>query len=449
MPVRPDGRKRAKATSRIGLALAGGGPLGAMYEIGALCALQESLDGIDFTRLAHYVGVSSGGFVAAALANGITPSQMCQGFIRGDPAPSGADTSDRFDPASLMLPAYGEFVQRALRLPQLLLAAAWNLAARRHGLLRAIEPLAQALPVALLRGDPIDRELARLFGKPGRSNDFRELSAKLTVVATLLDNGEAVSFGRAGFDHVPISKAVQASAALPGLFAPVDIDGRLYVDGALKKTLHASVALEDGVELLICINPLVPLESAPAWAASVATGSPPGAYGAGERRSRQRASQASGLPRVADGGLVSVLGQTFRTLIHSRMALGMKGYERSYPGTDIWLIEPDHRDQRLHQASLFSYRQRGDIAELAYQRTRAYLRRAPQALLQKLARHGVSVDRQTLAQPGRRLIDTAEPAHGSSTRQERRGALAAWRGASARLQESVSAATRLAHPQPW
>ena len=36
---------------RIGLALAGGGPLGAIYEIGALCALQESLDGVDFNDL--------------------------------------------------------------------------------------------------------------------------------------------------------------------------------------------------------------------------------------------------------------------------------------------------------------------------------------------------------------------------------------------------------------
>jgi NTE family protein len=449
MPVRPGGRRPVKAMSRIGLALAGGGPLGAMYEIGALCALQDSLGGIDFTRLAHYVGVSSGGFVAAALANGITPRQMCQGFIVGDENQGGTDRSDRLDPASLMVPAYGEYAKRALRLPQSLLGVAWNLVARRQPLLRAIEPLAQAMPVALLRGDLIDRELARLFARPGRSNDFRELSCKLTVVATLLDNGEAVPFGRAGFDHVPISKAVQASAALPGLFAPVDIDGRQHVDGALKKTLHASVALEDGVELLICINPLVPLEAAPASSVGTATNPASWAGGQRERRSRLRSGQQSGLPRVADGGLVSVLGQTFRTLIHSRMALGMKGYEHSYPDSDIVLIEPDHRDQRLHQASLFSYHQRRDIAELAYQRTRAFLRHAPPALLQKLWRHGISVDHQALAQTGRRLIDTAAPAPSGSTRQDRRGALAAWRAASARLQNNIGAASRLAQPHPW
>ena len=51
---------------RIALALAGGGPLGAIYEIGALCALEESLAGLSFTELDAYVGVSAGGFIAAA-----------------------------------------------------------------------------------------------------------------------------------------------------------------------------------------------------------------------------------------------------------------------------------------------------------------------------------------------------------------------------------------------
>ena len=39
-----------------------------------------------------------------------------------------------------------------------------------------------------------------------------------------------------------------------------------------------------------------------------------------------------------------VLSQTFRSLIHSRLELGMKGYARAHPRTDIVLFEPDHRD---------------------------------------------------------------------------------------------------------
>ena len=81
------------------------------------------------------------------------------------------------------------------------------------------------------------------------------------LVATDLDSGDSAPFGQPGWDHVPISRAVQASAALPGLFPPVRIGGRHYVDGALKKTLHATVLLEEGLDLLLCLNPLVPFDA--------------------------------------------------------------------------------------------------------------------------------------------------------------------------------------------
>jgi predicted acylesterase/phospholipase RssA len=47
--------------------------LGATWELGALCALEEALPGLDFTALDGYVGVSAGSFIAAALANGMRP----------------------------------------------------------------------------------------------------------------------------------------------------------------------------------------------------------------------------------------------------------------------------------------------------------------------------------------------------------------------------------------
>ncbi|MGH8807133.1 MAG: patatin-like phospholipase family protein, partial [Noviherbaspirillum sp.] len=50
---------------RIGLALAGGGPLGAVYEIGALAAIAESVEGLDLNDADIYVGISAGGIIAA------------------------------------------------------------------------------------------------------------------------------------------------------------------------------------------------------------------------------------------------------------------------------------------------------------------------------------------------------------------------------------------------
>ncbi|HEX2009918.1 MAG TPA: patatin-like phospholipase family protein, partial [Roseateles sp.] len=345
MPSKAQRSRPAPRAPRIGLALAGGGPLGAIYEIGALCALDEAIAGLDCTRCDSYIGISAGGFVAAGLANGLTPRQLCAAFIENSgPAP------DRFVPSLMLRPAWDEYRNRLRALPGLLGEALWQSMARGRSVLSAFERLGRALPTGLLSGEALAAQLRQQFSLPGRSDDFRQLQRRLVLVATDLDSGEAVPFGMPGFDHVPISRAVQASAALPGLFPPVEIDGRHYVDGALKKTIHASVLLDEGLDLLICLNPLVPFESGET---------------AGPQRSR--------IPRLADGGLPLVLSQTLRAMIHSRLELGLKRYELSHPQTDILLFEPDPRDAEMFLANTFSYSRRRHLAEHAYQATRAAL----------------------------------------------------------------------------
>jgi predicted acylesterase/phospholipase RssA len=368
----------SKTRPRLALALAGGGPLGAIYEIGALCALADCLQGIDFNACDHYVGVSAGGFIAAGLANGLTPRQLCEAFIEDRP------TEENFDTAWLIKPAWAELGGRLQRLPGLLGSALWAWTAQGKPLTQALERLGAALPTGVFDNEDIHRQVERLFSREGRSNDFRQLRARLTLVATELDTGDAAPFGRPGWDHVPISRALQASAALPGLFPPVVIDGKHYVDGALKKTLHATVALDEGVDLLICLNPLVPFRAEP-HAGPAASG-------------QQR------IPSLIEGGLPTVMSQTFRSMIHSRLELGFKQYERSYPDTDIVLIEPDQRDAELFFANTFSYRQRRELAEHAYQQTRQMLRDRQAQLAPKLQRHGIHLDQTALDDTGRRLL---------------------------------------------
>ncbi|HEY9105246.1 MAG TPA: patatin-like phospholipase family protein [Roseateles sp.] len=382
---------------RIGLALAGGGPLGAIYEVGALCALEEAVDGLDFTACDGYIGVSAGGFIAAALANGMTPRQLCAAFIENS-----AEAPDRFDPAELLQPAWAEFGQRLRLLPRLLADAAREVLLEGRSTLGAIERLGRVLPTGLLSSERFGEALSRVFAAPGRTNDFRELQGRLVLVATDLDTGEAVPLGAEGWDHIPISQAVQASAALPGLFPPIEIDGRHYVDGALKKTLHASMLLDRGLDLLICLNPLVPYES--------------DRLSHRERRSRRARKLASRLGRTAgralqprihrlvDGGLPLVLSQTFRSLIHSRLELGMRGYELSHPQTDIVLLEPDPRDAEFFLANTFSYRQRRHLAEHAYQATRELLRQRAAVLKPQFARAGLALREDVLASREARLL---------------------------------------------
>ncbi|MDC8771970.1 patatin-like phospholipase family protein [Roseateles albus] len=367
-----------KTAPRIGLALAGGGPLGAIYEIGALCALEEAIDGLSFTECDGFIGVSAGGFIAAGLANGISPRDLCAAFIENrDYSP------DSFDPAELLRPAWAEYRSRLKLLPKLLFRASWAALVQGRSVLGSFERLGAALPTGLLSGEILAAQLKLLFSRPGRSNDFRQLTKRLVLVATDLDSGEATPFGLPGWDHIPISQAVQASAALPGLFPPVSIEGRHYVDGALKKTLHASVLLQEGLDLLICLNPLVPYESDPADST---------------RTKRAR------IPHLVDGGLPLVLSQTFRSLIHSRLELGFKRYEHSHPETDILLFEPDHRDAEMFLANTFSYSQRHHLAEHAYQSTRAALKQRAPHLGKQLARHGLRLNTEVLDDPSLRLL---------------------------------------------
>jgi hypothetical protein len=124
--------------------------------------------------------------------------------------------------------------------------------------------------------------------------------------------------------------AIEASAALPGLFPPVRIGCEYYVDGALNKTLHASVALDEGMDLVLCVNPLVPFD----------------ASGAGRNGHLT-------VKKLSQGGLPLVLSQTFRAVIHSRMKGGMERYRRQYPHADILLFEPDREDAEMFFAAIF------------------------------------------------------------------------------------------------
>ncbi|MCU0758428.1 MAG: patatin-like phospholipase family protein [Steroidobacteraceae bacterium] len=374
--------RRAGATSRrkVGLALAGGGPLGAYYAIGALHALGESIAGLDLTRLHCYVGVSSGSVLSACLANGLDTRELVRVFITGAPGDAPGPT---MRPDMLFTPAVGEYAGRLARLPGLVLDGLWQFMRRPAPgeLAAALVPIGQALPAGLFDNSRFEAFLRALFSGRGRSNRFDRLAAQLYVVATNLDTGEAAVFGSERLRRVPISRAVQASTALPGLYRPVRIGAANYVDGALRRTMHASLALEAGDDLVICINPLV------AFA------------GTGPAHGKD----------LARRGMATVLSQTFRTLIQSRMQVGMADYPESYPRSDILLLEPDRDDETMFFLNIFKYRDRERLAEHAYQRTRADLRRAGTALERLLSRHGLRLDGKVLRAQGRRLID-ARPA---------------------------------------
>jgi predicted acylesterase/phospholipase RssA len=154
------------------------------------------------------------------------------------------------------------------------------------------------------------------------------------------------------------------------------------VDGALLRTVNASLVLERGADLVISVNPLVTFDST--------------AKGASRTRD------------LAGSGLVPVMSQTFRALIQSRMQVGMARYRALYPFADRLLFQPNRSDEAMFFANVFRYRDRARLAEHAYQRTRKVLRMHAHELNPIFERHGIRLRKERLADDRTFLTSTAE-----------------------------------------
>ncbi|HMB89827.1 MAG TPA: patatin-like phospholipase family protein [Rhodothermales bacterium] len=365
---------------KIGLACAGGGMEGSIYEIGALCALDEVLDGAQMHELDVYVGVSAGAMVTACLANGISARTMSRAIIS-----RAEDPSLNITPDILFAPAFGEYARRLTKLPGAVVRSVWDYVRRPLDLspLGALVNLGSVVPVGVFDNRPIEQHLAKAFSAAGRTNDFRRLHPILRVVAVDVDTAEVVVFGTEETAHVPISKAVQASTALPGLYLPVKIEGASYIDGVARRTVHSSAALEAGARLLFCINPIVPVNT--------------------------EAATSGRTPSLVDHGLPTVLSQAFRTVIHSRMRTGFRSYKHLYPDATTILIEPTPEDVERIFSNLFSFSNRYAVCEHAYQTTRRQLCQRADEIEPILEQHGLGLRRNILADEDRTLYGDLAP----------------------------------------
>jgi NTE family protein len=347
----------AKHGRKVALVCAGGGVTGAVYEVGCLRALEELLD-LSLNDLDLYVGVSGGAFVASLLAGGISPKEMFDEVTSRTPAPFGVPAAPLFRLNAL------EFVKRWRHAPGVLSRA---LTAALAGEGKDVFDLAWSalamLPPGLMETSGIREYLQALYRSRNRADRFDDLPRPLFVVAVDLDRGEAVAFGDDGFRDVPVSRAVEASTALPGLYRPVRIDGRDYVDGGVKKTAHIKLAIDHGADLVICINPLVPI-------LNDTVEGPLGGH-------------------LSERGVTYVLDQAMRIMLHGRMKYGMERYRREHPDVDIVLIEPTREDLRMFSYNLMKYGARKLVAEHGYRSTLEFFRKGRADLRPVLSRHGI------------------------------------------------------------
>jgi predicted acylesterase/phospholipase RssA len=363
--TRPASRKRPSKTA---LVLGGGGFTGGVYQIGALRALDLLSVNTTVNDFDVFVGTSAGAFIASLAANGIRPEEMMRAVSQGP-----ASLRD-IDIGTLLRLDLLEYARKGALLP---LRAA--LLARRLigeigqvSLVDVFLGLAESLPAGLYTGAGMEDYLRRvLAADPSRTDDFRMLARELYIVAADLDTCERVVFGEPDWDDVPISTAVQASAALPVVYSPVTVKGRELIDGGMVSTTNLDIAIEHGAKLVVVINPLVPFVND--FRKSVMTW----------RGSRPR--------RVSDMGFPQIGHQAFKMMAHQRLHEMARRWEERYPGVDIVLVEPESNDELMFETSMMDFTSRIAIARHGFQSVTLKLAGDYDSIKEVCARHGIEI----------------------------------------------------------
>jgi len=164
------------------------------------------------------------------------------------------------------------------------------------------------------------------------SPDFRDTEIDLYVTATALDSKVRAVFNSlydfechedAFMTDVPIHRAIRASTAVPGLFDPVKIKGKYWIDGEIKRTLSADigVSLADRIIISHTYQPL--------WLENGAS--------------------------VADMGATNILRQSVITVVHERINRWKERFEEKNRYKEVIWVHPDPDDIEFFLAPEFSF----------------------------------------------------------------------------------------------
>lgn len=362
--------------SKTALVLGGGGFTGAVYEIGALRAFDLMAVNSTVNDFDIYVGTSAGSFVGSMVANGITPDEMMKVL---DEQPE--SEFDGVGLTTLLRPNYRGYLETLVSLPlksismlRATLPRLREMSAMDFGVL-----LASALPSGLYSTAGVGDYVRQIMSEEaGRTNRFQDLERELYIVATDVDTAERIVFGAPGWDHEPISKAVECSTALPIVYAPVEVGGRHLIDGGIPSTTNIDIAVENGAELIVVLNPLVPYVN--------------------DFENRIPTLLGSRTRRVADLGMPSIAQQAFKLIAHSRLHLVVDHWKEKYPGVDIILVEPEANDEIMFGTSAMDFSQRRAIARHGFESVRSALAADYEHYREIAARHGIEISDKRLAE---------------------------------------------------
>ena len=418
--IRKSQGTRKKRNPKVALVLAGGAVSGGAFKVGGLKALDDFMVGRKITDLDTYVGLSAGSILAVSLAGGITPDEMLK-VLEG--------TSGRFKqlgPNHFYTPNVRDFATQpakfAFDVSTYLPRVAWELARGLPKLPEAVVPSlrafakkpsytrAEAVAMALFQHVAPSREMPSVlnhvptgfFDNRGLEkwlrenlarirmpNDFARFEERrdrrLYISACDLDTAERVIFGADEHSEATISQAVQASTALPIFYRPARIGGVDYIDGGVRHTANIDVAIEKGADLIVCYNPFRPFLN----------------RRDGDDGELRYFSEGR---YMSDRGLLVVLNQVFRTLLHSRLKLGLQRYltDDRFQG-DIVLLEPREHDLDFFEINPLAFWRRADAIRHGFDSVRTTIEQNFEQLAALFGRYGIELDRTAAKRRATRL----------------------------------------------
>lgn len=224
---------------RVGLVLGAGGVAGGSWHAGALAALAEST-GWDARRAEVIVGTSAGSITGASLRAGLSPGDLHADAIGAPLSPSGAALLGRLRTREGFARVSRSGPPRPAN-PMLLRSLA------------SLDPrpgvaIAGLLPAGAVDATWIGARVEEVTGGPAWPAEA------LWLVTVRLADGRRVVFGRDA--DAPLGAAVAASCAIPGWFAPVEVNGRRHVDGGVHSTTNADLVARLRLDLVVVSAPM-------------------------------------------------------------------------------------------------------------------------------------------------------------------------------------------------
>ncbi len=360
---------QAQRSTKLALALAGGGFTGYLFEVGALTGLDDLLgDSFTSNDFDMYVGVSAGSAVAALLAHGVKPEEILEtNLFRKRPY--------YFEHRDIFSPAIGEGVKTIWRATKQLIPLV-RLYARNYREMTLIDLLDKAqdsLPSGIYRLEPFAKYLEKTFMAKGLGLRFADLRKDLYIPAIDLESGECVIFGEEGWRHISIAQAVTASSAAPIYFCPVRIEGRDYVDAGIGRPAFFDLAIAKHVDLMVMINPMgrIPLLG------SSLCGS----------------AHAKRPSRLRDKGFLTIGEQSGRINLDARISQALTMFRQNYPDKELLMVTPGPHDALLFERSFLCYRDRVQLLRAGYLSVVTLVREAYENIQAQFARHGITLER--------------------------------------------------------